>query len=101
MEERKRKCGRETCKKQIPENMPFCCQCQIELNKEGLCAYCGKSPRKPKTLGTGGTQSKYCEPCKKIISDLYGNKSLDFYTKKYRGTGVRENTRETKYGTDR
>ena len=80
----------------------ICMRCGRDLNKRGLCAKCGTSPRKPKA--SNGAQSRYCESCQseqiKIVHDAAELRDRNRVVRKHRGQDHREYTRETKWGID-
>jgi len=85
------------CDRQIPEHVKFCMFCGRDLNKRGLCAMCGTKSRKPRAKN--GQQSKYCELCQAIAIDLANKRSYS-RSDNYRPPEARENTYETKHGTE-
>ena len=93
----------EICGMLIKGLLPICMRCGRDLNKRGLCAKCGTNPRKQKA--SNGAHSRYCESCQseqiEIVQDAAALRESMRVQKKYRGTGHKENTIETKSGTDR
>jgi hypothetical protein len=61
MSEQTHKCATEGCNRQIHSEIKFCVYCQSDLNRRGLCAICGESPRKPKR--GRNPQSRTCDQC--------------------------------------
>jgi hypothetical protein len=92
------KCGGEICNNQIPVGRNFCLICQHRLIKAGLCAKCGKNPRKEKRGRS--QQSNYCEACYPSIEEIALRKpAFKPHPPGVRPAGSAENTNETRRGT--
>lgn len=80
------------CGAKMKIDVPRCISCSWKMKKKGMCCWCGERPVKSK-------QSKYCAECQaEAIKKAWNRDPLEYHGRKYRGSGSRENTYETKRG---
>jgi predicted amidophosphoribosyltransferase len=89
------------CSKDAYEPYPRCPDCMRRLKAARICKWCGKEPRSPTS------KSGYCVACQRaaferVVEIASEQLAVDADAKpRYRGPDARENTTETKYGSNR
>jgi predicted amidophosphoribosyltransferase len=89
-----------TCDRQIYGGHRYCAFCRSKLKKAGICVWCGEKPI---------VKGSRCEPCQAgmeshldvvALAQHAAKDANPIPAAKYRDSGAKENTRETKHGRD-